>query len=71
MKTPLAILALAAFSLGSALADEPKKTRDEMVRDDIANLETREDWIYNDLEKAAAEAKAAGKPMMIVFRCIP
>lgn len=28
-------------------------------------------WIYNDLAKGFAEAKAAGKPIMVVYRCIP
>ncbi len=28
-------------------------------------------WIYDDLPKGYAEAKASGKPMMVVIRCVP
>ena len=28
-------------------------------------------WIYNDLDKGIAEARAAKKPLMVVYRCIP
>ena len=52
-------------------AEEKKKTRDEMVLDDRAALKDSEAWIYNDLEKGYAEARATGKPLMIVHRCIP
>ncbi len=28
-------------------------------------------WIYNDYQKAIAEAKATGKPIFVTFRCVP
>ena len=28
-------------------------------------------WIYNDLPKARAEAERTGKPLLVIFRCIP
>src|SRR5581483_4583663 len=28
-------------------------------------------WIYNDLPKGLAEAKATGKPLLVILRCIP
>jgi serine protease Do len=28
-------------------------------------------WIYDDLPRAMSEAKASGKPLLVVFRCIP
>ena len=34
-------------------------------------LQTSDTWIYNDLAKAKEAAEATGKPLMIVFRCIP
>ena len=63
----------AAFfvSSGFAIAAEKKKTRDEQVIDDRNELQNNDTWIYNDLSKAKEAAKTAGKPMMIVFRCIP
>ena len=57
----------ASLSVGA----EGKKTRDEMVLEDRDVLEKSEEWIYNDLEKAKEAARAAKKPMLIVFRCIP
>ncbi|NNE93097.1 MAG: hypothetical protein HKN23_15750 [Verrucomicrobiales bacterium] len=63
-------LAVSLVSSG-AVFGQKKKTRDEMVIEDRDHLQNDQTWIYNDLEKARAAAKAAGKPMMIVFRCIP
>lgn len=69
-----------AFSivLGSALsfsavgfAADGKKTRDEMVIEDRDELQKSDTWIYNDFDRAKAESKASGKPLMVVFRCIP
>ena len=31
----------------------------------------RRDWIYNDLGEGVRAARAAGKPLLVVFRCIP
>jgi hypothetical protein len=28
-------------------------------------------WIYNDLKEGIAQAKATGKPLFVVFRCVP
>ncbi len=53
--------------LGTASAQK-RKTRDEQVRDDRKNLENKEGWVYNDLEKATRLAKSTNKPMLLVFR---
>ncbi|MGB1816361.1 MAG: thioredoxin family protein, partial [Rubripirellula sp.] len=47
------------------------QTRDEMVREDRKKIMAEGFWIYNDLPKAFAEAKQAGKPILVVLRCIP
>ncbi len=60
-----------ALITSSSAAEEGKKTRDEMVMDDRSALEESAHWIYNDLKKAFAEAKASGRPLMVVHRCIP
>ena len=67
-------LALAAGILAAPVflsAADQKKTRDEQVIDDRDHLQNSDTWIYNDLEKAKEAAAEAGKPLMIVFRCIP
>lgn len=68
--TSVAILGMAAKPPLFA-DDAPKKTRDEMVLDDRAALSGSAHWIYNDLDEAFTAAKRAGKPLMVVHRCIP
>lgn len=50
---------------------QEKKTRDQKVREDQQRVTQDGFWIYNDLPKAFREAKEAGKPILVVLRCIP
>ena len=53
-------------------AAAPAQTpREQKVRDDKRRVEAGGYWIYNDLPRAFAEARAAGKPVLVVLRCIP
>ncbi len=70
MKRVFATTIMAALTAVSHAA-ENKKTRDEMVRDDRSALQRNDHWIYNDLAKGFETAKALGKPLMVVHRCIP
>ncbi|WP_435007938.1 Trx7/PDZ domain-containing (seleno)protein [Tundrisphaera lichenicola] len=45
--------------------------RDTKVRNDRAAFQESKDWFYNDLSRAIPAARASGKPIMVVFRCIP
>lgn len=45
--------------------------RDAKVRNDREEVVAAGLWTYNDLPKGIAEAKRTGKPMLVVFRCIP
>ncbi|WP_425613928.1 Trx7/PDZ domain-containing (seleno)protein [Anatilimnocola sp. NA78] len=47
------------------------QTREQKVRGDKTKYEATGFWIYNDLTKGFAEAKASGKPMLVVLRCLP
>ncbi len=47
------------------------QTREEKVRGDRRAFETDGHWIYNDLEAGVAQAKRTGKPLLVVFRCVP
>jgi serine protease Do len=47
------------------------KTRDELVREDLAEIVEGAFWIYNDLPRGIAIAERTGKPLLVVFRCIP
>ncbi|MGC3966945.1 MAG: Trx7/PDZ domain-containing (seleno)protein [Pirellulales bacterium] len=63
----LLLIATAATHLNAAAPGE----REKKVRADKANLENDENWIYDDWNKAVAEAKATNKPLLVVLRCIP
>lgn len=45
--------------------------REEKVRNDRKKVEAEGFWIYNDFARGVAEAKASGKPLVVVLRCIP
>jgi hypothetical protein len=65
----LSIVVAAIFNAESS-AQEPK-TRDQLVRDDYSNFGTLDTWIYNDVERSFETARRTGKPLLVVFRCIP
>lgn len=63
---------LLALSVSSSLVcAESVKDREGAVRQDKAKLESSERWNYNDVDGAFAEAAKAGKPVMLVLRCVP
>ena len=43
----------------------------EQLRVALKDNEVKGDWIYDDLPAGMAAAKKTGKPMMVVFRCVP
>jgi serine protease Do len=53
-----------------SLAQETK-TRDQLVREDLSNFGELDNWIYNDVERGFDTARTSGKPLLVVFRCIP
>ena len=63
-----ALLALASTSLAHAAT---VKDREGAVRSDRATMENDARWIYNDVDRGFAEAKKAGKPLLVVLRCVP
>jgi hypothetical protein len=61
-------MALACLTIaGVAVA----QNREQKVRNDRRKVEGEGFWIYNDLTRGMAEAKKSGKPLLVVFRCIP
>ena len=45
--------------------------RETKVRNDKKNVEADDSWVYNDLPRGIEEARRTGKPLLVVFRCIP
>ena len=70
MRLGLAILCTLILAT-SVSAEEPKKTREQKVREDREKVEKVGYWIYNDLAKGFSEAKQSGKPMLVILRCLP
>jgi serine protease Do len=70
MKTVLASLpVLLVFSLAvSPGAAQDRKTK---VLNDRSTFAKNEVWLYNDVDEAFAQAKKSGKPLLVVFRCVP
>jgi hypothetical protein len=62
---------VAALAAGVALAQDKKPDRETKVRADKENVEKAGAWIYDDLPRGVEEAKKSGKPLLVVFRCIP
>lgn len=70
------VLAILPWFLGCGLllgfvAGDEKNRREQAVREDRKNLTGDARWLYNDLESGFAAAKALGKPMLVVMRCVP
>ena len=59
--------------LGLLLVSSPVlgQDRDAKVRNDRKTFQESKEWIYNDLGEGVRAAEAAGKPLLVVFRCIP
>ena len=66
MRPWLPLLGLLLLS-SPTLAQDP----DTKVRNDRKTFGASKDWIYNELSEGVRAAKASGKPLLVVFRCIP
>jgi hypothetical protein len=63
------IVAVAIFA--AELSAQPTKSRDQLVREDLSNFGSLDTWIYNDVDRGFEVARKTGKPLLVVFRCIP
>lgn len=60
---------ITCFTCQAGLGQE--LTREEKVRADRKRVEAEGLWLYNDLDGAYAQARATGKPILVVLRCLP
>ncbi len=44
---------------------------EQPLRQRIGDTAPSERWIYDDWQKAKAESSDTGKPLFVVFRCVP
>jgi len=68
MRTPLLLVFVL---LGFAAAPLSAQDRDTKVRNDRAAFRESKDWVYNNLDEGLRIARESGKPLFVVFRCIP
>lgn len=71
MRTTAVVLTLSLCLALPGVTGAQQPTREEKVRNDKKKIEDEGFWIYNDLDKGYAEARKAGKPLLVVLRCIP
>lgn len=64
------LAALILLSCGDAVVAQ-QKTREQKVREDRDRVIQEGFWIYNDLPEAFRQARASGKPLLVVLRCLP
>ncbi len=67
----LAWVAVCGVALCDVAMAVPPSERETKVRKDKTAVESQGEWIYNDLPRSVEEAKKSGKPLLVVFRCIP
>ena len=53
------------------LVQAQNRDRNTLVLNDRQRVVDDGYWIYNNLEKGFEEAQQSGKPLLVVFRCIP
>jgi hypothetical protein len=61
------ILLLTGAFAASLFAAAP----DDGLRERIKDHDLAAHWIYDDFPRAQAEAARAGKPLLVLFRCVP
>lgn len=62
------VLAAAAAVWGQDPARQEENLR---LKQSLQDLEVPAGWIYNDLQAAFDMARKDGKPLFVVFRCVP
>ncbi|MBT3270929.1 PDZ domain-containing protein [Candidatus Poribacteria bacterium] len=43
----------------------------QLIQEALEDTEVGAAWIYHDYDKAVAQAKETGKPLFVLFRCVP
>jgi hypothetical protein len=57
--------------LGIIIAPSPWLQAQSDLQRNLKDTDVGKHWIYNDLKEGNAQAKATGKPLLVVFRCVP
>jgi hypothetical protein len=65
------LLALIAGTALPAVAQNGTANGNQQLRLTLGDLDATGPWIYDDLKAGFSEAKKTGKPLLVVFRCVP
>ncbi len=57
--------------LGTIFGPSPWLHAQPDLQRNLKDTNVGKHWIYNDLKEGNAQAKASGKPLLVVFRCVP
>ena len=57
--------------LGVIFAPNPPLNAQSDLQRNLKDTNVGTHWIYNDLKDGFAHARATGKPLLVVFRCVP
>lgn len=68
--TRLLLTGLLLLTVSMAHAQDRKARQKARLQTD-REVSGAENWVYNDLEKAVAQARKDDKPILVLFRCIP
>ena len=65
------IRATILFVLGTIFASTLGLHAQSDLQRNLKDTNVGKHWIYNDLKEGNARARATGKPLLVVFRCVP
>lgn len=68
--TRLLLTGLLLLTVSMAHAQDRKARQKTRLKTD-REVSGAENWVYNDLDKAVAQARKDDKPILVLFRCIP
>jgi hypothetical protein len=61
----------AILALGATIAFGVTTGAQTELQQSLKDTEVASHWIYDDFNRALAEAKTRGKPILALFRCVP
>lgn len=68
--TRLLLTGLLLLTVSMAHAQDRKARQKARLQTD-RDVSGAENWVYNDLDKAVAQARKDDRPILVLFRCIP
>lgn len=71
MRVCVSVSLFLLLMMNAVVCQAAPNEREQKVRGDKQKMDADDSWIYNDLEAGQLIGKREGKPLMVVYRCIP